>query len=171
MVNNAGTAIEASDSRPIWDADEEIFDITNQVNTKGVFLGCKYASAQMRTQEPHPNGDRGWIINIGSVLGLAGVENAASTCASKGAVTALTRAVALDCAPYRIHVNAICPGYTLTEPIDRLLANDERRAHIIDLHPFRGLGIPDDIARAAVFLASDDASWVTGVRSQVVRQG
>lgn len=110
MVNNAGTAIEAGDSRPIWDADEEVFDITYQVNTKGVFLGCKYASTQMRTQEPHPNGDRGWIVNIGSVLGLAGAENMASTCASKGAVTALTRAVALDCAPYRIHVNAICPG-------------------------------------------------------------
>lgn len=59
---------------------------------------------------------------------------------------------------------------TLTEAIDRSLANDERRAHIIDLHPFRGLGIPDDIARAAVFLASDDAGWVTGVRLQVVRQ-
>lgn len=102
FVNNAGIAIELADPRPIWAADEDVFDLTQRVNTRGVFLGCKYASAQMRTQEPHQNGDRGWIINIGSVLGLVGTECSASISASKGAVTALTRAAALDCAPHRV---------------------------------------------------------------------
>lgn len=64
----------------------------------------------MRTQEARQDGTRGWIVNIGSVLSEVGTENAPSICASKGAVSALTRAVARDCAPFRIHVNAILPG-------------------------------------------------------------
>ncbi|KAL1305275.1 hypothetical protein AAFC00_002184 [Neodothiora populina] len=163
FVNNAGIAIEAFDPRPIWAADEDVFDLTQRVNTRGVFLGCKYASAEMRNQAPHRNGDRGWIINIGSVYGMVGAENKVSISASKGAVTALTRAVAMDCAPYRVHVNAICPGVTLTETINRALPDEQLRTEMIGLHPFRGLGIPDDIARAALFLASEDAGWMTGV--------
>lgn len=109
-VNNAGVSLEVSDPQPIWSVTEDIWDATQLVNTRGTFLGCKYASAQMIQQEPHPNGDRGWIINVASVLGLVGEQNAASYCASKGAIISLTKAVALDCAGYRIHVNAIAPG-------------------------------------------------------------
>jgi NAD(P)-dependent dehydrogenase (short-subunit alcohol dehydrogenase family) len=78
MVNNAGIAIETGEhgSRPIWDVDEKAFERTMQINVKGVFLGVKFASRQMKDQEPGENGDRGWIINLASVYGLGGGEGA-----------------------------------------------------------------------------------------------
>jgi NAD(P)-dependent dehydrogenase (short-subunit alcohol dehydrogenase family) len=74
MVNNAGIAVEAGEhgNRPVWEFDEGAFDKTMEVNVKGVFLGIKYAAKQMKEQEPHANGDRGWIINLASVYGLGG---------------------------------------------------------------------------------------------------
>lgn len=74
MVNNAGIALEASEygQRPVWEFDETALEKTLQVNVVGVFLGTKYATRQMKDQEPGPNGDRGWIINLASVFGLGG---------------------------------------------------------------------------------------------------
>lgn len=72
MVNNAGIALETESPKPIWELDEEIWDTTMAVNAKGVALGCKYAAIQMMKQDPHPSGDRGWIINLSSILGLLG---------------------------------------------------------------------------------------------------
>jgi len=85
--------------------------------------------------------------------------------ASKHAVMGLTKSAALDCAPYRIHVNALCPGYTATAFISSLLTPEaaDSKKEVETRHPFGGLGTPQDIARAAVFLASEDAAWVTGV--------
>lgn len=86
---------------------------------------------------------------------------------SKHAVLGLTKASALDCAPHRIHVNALCPGYTATAFISGILGpgveQSQFRAAAEARHPFKGLGTPQDVARAAVFLASEDAAWVTGV--------
>jgi NAD(P)-dependent dehydrogenase (short-subunit alcohol dehydrogenase family) len=78
MVNNAGIAIETGEhgARPIWDVDEGAFEKTMSVNVKGVFLGTKFASGQMKDQDPGPNGDRGWIINLASVYGIGGGEGA-----------------------------------------------------------------------------------------------
>ncbi|KAF2204062.1 putative short chain type dehydrogenase [Delitschia confertaspora ATCC 74209] len=152
MVNNAGVSLETKDPRPIWEYAEGIFDKTIAINLRGVFLGCKYASAQMIKQDPHPNGDRGWIINLASIVGLIGMPKYSGYVASKHGVLGLKKSAAWECAEHRIHVNAICPGYK-SRPCFRLEA----------MHPFRGLGEPEDIARAAVFLASEDASWVTGV--------
>lgn len=113
MVNNAGIAPEIRGFRPIHETDDSIFDSIMAVNSRGVFLGCKYAARQMITQDPHPSGDRGWIINIASIAGLVGVPGAVSYNASKASVIQISRTVALDLAQWRIHCNAICPGCEL----------------------------------------------------------
>lgn len=95
---------------PLHEADEDLWDTTMRVNSKSVFLGCKYALAQMLQQDPHPSGDRGWIVNLSSIASLVAIENIGPYSASKGAVSSLTRQAALDYAPHRIHINAICPG-------------------------------------------------------------
>lgn len=73
----------------------------------------------------------------------------------------------MDCAEYRIHVNAVNPGYTASHMIDPLLADAEMSAAVTSMHPFRGLGRPEDIANAYVFLASDEAGWISGVNLPV----
>ena len=137
MVNNAGWAPESSITTEIplrcHDMPTEIFDKTLAINTRGVFLGCKYACKQMLKQrmvksEAELEEDGGWIVNLASILGLVGFNSLreynlevdlravlltallAGYCASKGAVVQLTKNVALDYAPERIHCNAMCPG-------------------------------------------------------------
>jgi NAD(P)-dependent dehydrogenase (short-subunit alcohol dehydrogenase family) len=75
----------------------------------------------------------------------------------------LTKAAAWDCAPQRIHVNALCPGYTQSAFIHGVLGDAETKARLDTHHPFRGLGTVEDVAKAAVFLVSEDAGWVTGI--------
>lgn len=113
MVNNAAIAPEAQNPTPIYETALSVFDSTMLVNARGVFLGCKYAGTQMMQQEPHPSGNRGWIINIASVLGLVGKSGTIAYSGAKGAVVNMTRTVALDYAGQRIHVNAIAPGCKL----------------------------------------------------------
>ncbi|TVY40761.1 putative oxidoreductase [Lachnellula subtilissima] len=173
MVNNAGVALEARDPQPIHLTSESTWDITLAVNAKSVFLGCKYATAQMLKQPPHESGDRGWIVNMSSIKGLVGGPENSSYCASKGAVTSLTRQVAWDYAKHRIHVNAICPGCISSFFSPSTAIFEETTTHMTPLevleerHPFGGPGVPSDIAKMAVVLASDDASWVTGINLPV----
>ncbi|EIT76944.1 dehydrogenase [Aspergillus oryzae 100-8] len=174
MINNAGVSAEADNPRPIWDFSQEIWDKDIALNSTGVFLGCKYASAQMIQQDHVPCGDRDWIVNIISVFGLTGAASIAGYVASKHATMGVTKVAAWDCAPHRIHVNAICPGYKvlLLVHIITLLDTDtafisgisgEGRGFVQQLHPFRGLGKPEDVANAAIFLASEENTWVTGI--------
>ncbi|KGO49497.1 Glucose/ribitol dehydrogenase [Penicillium expansum] len=163
LVNNAGISIEARTPAVLHLTDETTWDTTMRVNTKSVFLGCKYALTQMLAQEPHSSGDRGWIINISSIMGMIGGLENPSYCASKGAVSNLTRQMALDYAPDNIHINAICPGYTQTAIFKETTTNLTPWEDLKRRHPLKGPGMPEDIARTAVVLASDDASWVTGV--------
>jgi NAD(P)-dependent dehydrogenase (short-subunit alcohol dehydrogenase family) len=116
MCNNAGIAFETKAARPlgIWETPDEQFDTTLRVNLRGVFLGCKYAGAQMIKQEPHSSGDKGWIINTASILGLVGWYGTSSYSSAKGGVVNLTRTAALDFAAHRIHCNSICPGCKLS---------------------------------------------------------
>lgn len=164
LVNNAGISIEAR--RPpagIHETPEEVWDVTMAVNAKSVFLGSKYAIAQMLQQDLHPSGHRGWIINMSSIFGLVGGRYNAAYAASKAAVVNLTRQVALDYAKDRIHCNAICPGYTQTAIFADTINNLDVEDRIQAQHPFGGVGNPEDIVGAAVFLASEEAAWVTGV--------
>lgn len=164
MVNNAGISLEGGDPRPVWDVPIETWEKTNAINSSGVFYGTKYASGQMVRQEPHPSGDKGWIINISSVLGLVGAGHTSAYCASKGAVVNFTRAAAIDCGPHRIHVNCIGPGYTASAMTLPLFSQESVREGLVAKHPFGSrLGEPRDLAAACVFLASEDARWVSGV--------
>lgn len=120
----------------------------------------KYATAQMVKQEPHSSGDRGWVISTASILGLVGWENVPAYCASKGAVINLTKSAALDCGPHRIHVNCICPGFTKSAMTDWLFSQPDKVELLTAKHGFgHRLGEPEDLARACVFLASEDARW------------
>jgi NAD(P)-dependent dehydrogenase (short-subunit alcohol dehydrogenase family) len=85
--------------------------------------------------------------------------------ASKHAVMGLTKAAAIDCAPHRVHVNALCPGFVATASISSIFSPKAAgiKEGIEVKHPFKGLGTPQDVARVAVFLASEDAAWVTGI--------
>ncbi|KAF7592326.1 hypothetical protein BBP40_000382 [Aspergillus hancockii] len=163
LVNNAGVSFEARTPAVCHLTDESVWDTTMRVNVKSVFLGCKYATAQMLAQSPHPSGDRGWIINMSSIMGIVAGPDNPSYCASKGAVSSLTRQVALDYAPHKIHVNAICPGYTQTAIFRETTTYLTPIEDLKRRHPLNGPGMPDDIAKMAVVLASDDASWVTGI--------
>lgn len=165
MVNNAGTSFEIANPGNVWEMKDSTWDSTMKLNCSAVFYGVRAAAAQMIQQEPLPNcnGDRGWIINIASIMGtrVAAAGGSAYT-ASKALVSGLTKASALELSPHRVHVNAICPGYIKTAFLDKILAEEATRAHLDSIHPFGGMGQPEDVARIAVFLASDDAKWVQG---------
>jgi hypothetical protein len=163
VVNNAGVFTGLHN---IIDETEEQYDFTMNVNAKGVWLGCKYAITQFMKQEPITTSTgaqlRGRIVNIASIGGLVGLALEPAYCASKGAVVNLTRELALDFAPERINVNAICPGFLATAMVRSFLENDDTNKLLHDLTPWPRVGTAEDVARAAVFLASDDAEWMTG---------
>ncbi|KAK0316597.1 hypothetical protein LTR01_000346 [Friedmanniomyces endolithicus] len=170
MVNNAGISVEASHPRPlgIHETSESDWDKTMAVNVKGLFLGCKYGITQMLKQDLLPGvADRGWIVNTASVQSIVAFHNTPAYTASKGAVAQLTKQVALDYAPHRIHCNAISPGFLRTVMTQNLQNDPASFAEINKAHPFGGMGRTEDVAKAAVFFASEDASWITGVNLPV----
>lgn len=165
MVNNAGISVESTHVRPLraHETSEEDWDKTMAINSKGMFLGCKYVLKQMLEQE-QIHRSRGWIVNTASVQGLVPYYGTPSYCASKGAAVMLTKQIALDYAKDLIHANSLCPGFLETSMTQNLQGDLESKAEIESKHPLGGkLGRVEDAARAAVFLASDDAAWVTGV--------
>ncbi|MBI0577166.1 glucose 1-dehydrogenase [Neobacillus cucumis] len=124
------------------------------VNLDGVFLAAKHAIKAMQK-----NGG-GSIVNTASILGHVGQAQTAPYTASKGAVVNLTRTLAVEYAKDNIRVNAVCPGYIETPLLNQL--DEAMKNHLISLHPIGRLGKPEEIAKAVVFLSSDDASFVTG---------
>ncbi|OIW35724.1 NAD(P)-binding protein [Coniochaeta ligniaria NRRL 30616] len=168
MVNNAGVAPEASNPLPVWQTPESVFDSTWNVNARGVFLGCKYAGEQMLQQEQKPEyGRAGTIINMGSVLGVLGKPGTPAYAAAKGAVIAMTRAVAMDYAPHAIHCNSILPGFVRTPMISAMTDDSDVAQHLADNHPLKRLVEPEEVADAAVFLASSLSNGVTGLNMSV----
>ncbi|KIW77946.1 hypothetical protein Z517_07779 [Fonsecaea pedrosoi CBS 271.37] len=185
MVNNAGISAETGSKEysgafpRIHETPVAALDLTYQVNIKGVWLGTKYAVTQMLAQEPHPRHSRpagplgtttsdvhrGWIINISSIMGSIAMPGTSPYCASKSAVLGLTRAVGLEYAKDGIHVNAIQPGFADTALLENMYSKNDRDsmdATMKMLHPWGRTGRAEDIARAAVFLAGEGASWMTG---------
>ncbi|KAF4550129.1 Enoyl-(Acyl carrier protein) reductase-like protein 15 [Elsinoe fawcettii] len=166
VVACAGIAVEAG--RPSLRAHEtpvEDWDKTQSINARGVFLTCKHGIGQMLKQEPlQGTKERGWVVNLASIMGLVGLNGIPSYCASKGAVVQMTKVMALDYAADRIHVNCICPGFVKSSMTQNVHGSAEIRGAIDQLHPLGGMAEdPDVIAKAAVFLASDDAEWITGI--------
>ena len=158
LYNNAGVNSAGS----VADATEDDWDRCFAVNAKGTFL-CSRAAVPYLEQA-----GGGAIVNQGSVAGLVAVPNFAAYCAAKGAVVALTRSMAIDLAGRRIRVNAICPGTVFTplmEPMLRARGDGDLEAGLaktVVKYPIGRLGTPAEIARVALFLASDDASFLTG---------
>jgi NAD(P)-dependent dehydrogenase (short-subunit alcohol dehydrogenase family) len=158
LYNNAGVNSAGS----VIDATEDDWDRSFAVNAKGTFLCSQAAAPDMVTA------GGGSIINQGSVAALAGIANFASYCAAKGAVVALTRSMSVDLAPRGVRVNVICPGtvYTpLMEPMLRARGGGDMAAGLaltVAKYPIGRLGTPAEIAAVALFLASDDSSFMTG---------
>lgn len=156
LVNNAGV-LHASTIEGIR---EEEWDRLMTINLKGPFLMCRAALPEFR------KAGGGTIVNIGSVLGLVAMKDRAAYCASKGGVTLLTKAMALDHAYEKVRVNCICPSIVETELVQGLFAASEegkalRKARIGQI-PLGRMGRPEDVAEMAVYLASEESSWLTG---------
>ncbi|ABH00372.1 MULTISPECIES: SDR family NAD(P)-dependent oxidoreductase [Rhodococcus] len=158
MVNNAGIF---TGLHTIVDETEEDYDRTMRINSKSVWLGSKFAIAQMLTQDP-VDGSRGWVVNIASIGGLVGLAAESGYCAAKGAVVNLTRQLAVDFAAERINVNAVCPGFLATAMVRPFLDDPELNKALHAKSPWPELGTVEDVAQATVFLASGDARWATG---------
>jgi NAD(P)-dependent dehydrogenase (short-subunit alcohol dehydrogenase family) len=156
LVNNAGYGFAGT----VTDTDEEAWDALMAVNVRGVFLCAKHAIPAMAA------GGGGAIVNTASVVASIGIRNRAAYCASKGAVAALTRAIAIDHVAEGIRCNAVAPGTIDTPYFDEILrkspvAADTRKA--LEARQLLGrLGTPEEIAAGILFLASDESRFATG---------
>ena len=152
LVNNAGILLPGTAES----LTEEDFDQTFNVNVRGLWLLSRAVLPHMRSA------GGGSIINIGSVLSTLGARNRVAYSASKGAVLAMTRAMALDHATDKIRVNCICPGIVETEMVARFSMDESARRQRLAWHPLGRFGQPQEIAGLAVFLAGDESAWTTG---------
>ncbi len=164
LVNNAGIA---GASKPTHEITEAEWDLVQSVNVKGVFFCTKHAIPHLKVA------GGGSIINLSSIYGLVGGADVPPYHASKGAVRLMSKTDALLYAPDRIRVNSIHPGFIWTPMVEGHLASqgdvEEGRKAVGALHPLGHIGVPDDIAWGAVYLASDEAGFVTG--SELVIDG
>lgn len=155
LFNNAGVMVPGDDDAV--STDESVWDLTMGVNARGVFLGCKHGIPALR------RAGGGAIINTASFVALVGAATPQiAYTASKGAVLALTRELAVIHAREGIRVNALCPGPLRTELLMRFLDTEDKRQRRLVHIPMGRFGEAREIAQAALFLASDESSYVTG---------
>jgi NAD(P)-dependent dehydrogenase (short-subunit alcohol dehydrogenase family) len=158
LLANAGIEGNAS----VDECSEELWDRVINVNLKGTFLCCKFAVRQMKKQ------GGGVIVNMSSISAFWGEPGSAPYNASKGGILALTRAMAMDHGRDNIRVNCLSPAYLHTEMLDRYISSvpkgelEQLMTRLKSLSPLNRTGDPAELARAAVFLASDECGWATG---------
>jgi NAD(P)-dependent dehydrogenase (short-subunit alcohol dehydrogenase family) len=152
IVNNAGVNVR-SDFRHMSDAD---WVKIREVNLDGVVRVARDGFELLRKSQ------RGSLVNVASIMGSRGMRQLVAYSATKGAVIALTQGLAVEYAPFNIRVNALCPGFVQTALTSRVLKVPAFSKALIDKTPLRRFGRAEEIAAAALFLASDEASYVTG---------
>jgi len=167
LVNNAGVSL----GKTIEETSLDEWNWLMNINSAGVFLGCKHAIEAMKN-----NGEPCSIVNISSIDAMVGEAELFAYCASKGAVRSLTKSAALHCAAagYTIRVNSVHPGYIHTELTEKEaqdsgLTTEKYFEKVGKMHPIGHIGEPIDIAYASLYLASDESRWVTG--SELVADG
>jgi dihydroanticapsin dehydrogenase len=154
LVNNAGIFPKV---KPLHEISEEEWNEVIDVNLTGQF---RFTKAVI----PHLMKTSGCIVNISSDAGLKSFENfeADAYTASKGALVLLTKAWAIEYAKYKIRVNCICPGIVETDMTLPYLSNEIDRSMAVAEHPIGRIGVPEDVAKAILYLVSEDSSWITG---------
>lgn len=157
LINNAGVG-ERSDFRHL---DDAAWERVWRVNLDGTVRCAREAFDLLKAS------GRASIVNLSSVMATKHTRQMSVYSATKGAVSALTRSLAVEYAPYAIRVNALCPGYVETQLIGRYTANPMIAKGLLSQTPLRRFGTPQDIANAALFLASDEAGYVTGASLNV----
>jgi NAD(P)-dependent dehydrogenase (short-subunit alcohol dehydrogenase family) len=153
LVNNAFWAVL---NKPVDETSDEEWDKTVNVTLRGAFYGCRAAIPAMIAS------GGGSIVNLSSVAGVSTSPRFAAYSAAKGGILSLTRSVAFDYGPKGIRANTVAPGTIETEAIASVLADPNRRAYLTSKILLGRLGQPDDIAKAILFLACDDSSFMTG---------
>ena len=157
LVANAGIA-KGADFLDVTEAD---FDAVLRVNLKGVFLAGQAVARQM-VKQIKDGGAPGAIVNMSSINAVVAIANLAGYSASKGGINQLTKVMALSLAPYGIRVNAIGPGSIMTDMLASITTDKAARHRVLSRTPLGRVGDPAEIAAIAAFLASDEASYVTG---------
>ena len=152
-VNNAGTEGKPG---PVTEQTAESYNATFETNVLGVLLSLKHELRVMQAQ------GSGSIVNLSSTMGHRGAPGASVYTASKHAVEGLTKAAALEAAPFGVRVNAVAPGPVDTEMLTRFTGSAERKAGLLGGVPFKRAATPEEIARTIVFLASDKVPYITG---------
>lgn len=153
--NAAATKLCNEQDRPVHELPEAVWDQMLNITLKGMYLCSKYALPHMMAVK------RGVVINTSSTDGLVGQGGYDSYTAAKGGIIAMTRSMAVYYSQFNIRINTICPGFIHTEALDPWMLDPNARSVIESLHLTR-VGRPEDIAKFAVYLASDDAEYITG---------
>jgi NAD(P)-dependent dehydrogenase (short-subunit alcohol dehydrogenase family) len=159
LYNNAGVFWPHKGDVPVTELDEDIWDKVLSINLKGVYLCCKYGIRELIRNQG------GSVINMASIAGIIGADTAQAYVAAKGGVISLTRSLAVQYAPHHVRANVICPGAMDTPMLDDVLRDPTywyTKEQITEFYPLGKIGAPEDVAYLAVYLASEESSFVTG---------